>query len=220
MLKYFICSTFLGSWVRVKWVTNVEGGRGDKRLKMGMQRRGGDGIVVQLSSLHWPQINTYAMHKILVTTGYWNDNADNCLNVLQPSAREMIKMTSRGRAGWGKWVQKMMKIYVCYVCAHTEWPMDPMIRCNAKLCGSFHKRESWSTSGREHDDDKTEWPKRSKTESEPQLEPEPAIPEKKWEKGKGGKHAAAKTVSNEIPMKTREPLDYEFVCMQTGVNFY
>lgn len=42
MLKYFICSTFLGSWVRVKWVTNVEGGRrGDKWLKMLMQRRGG-----------------------------------------------------------------------------------------------------------------------------------------------------------------------------------
>lgn len=129
MLKYFICSTFLGSWVRVKWVTNVEGGRrGDKRLKMGMQRRGEDGIVVQLSSLHWPQINTYAMHKILVTTGYWNDNADNCLNVLQPSAREMIKMTSKGN-GLGE-VGAEDDEDICLLCVRAYWMTngsnDPM----------------------------------------------------------------------------------------------
>lgn len=33
---------------------------------------------------------------------------------------------------------------------------DPMIRCNAKYCGSFHQRESfteWSSDGVDDDDD-------------------------------------------------------------------
>lgn len=182
--------------------------------------RGGDGIVVQLSSLHWPQINTYAMHKILVTTGYWNDNADNCLNVLQPSAREMIKMTSRG-SGMGRRAGRRWWRYMFVMCARIlndqwiQWSdamQNSAVHFINERAGQRRVESTMMTRPNDQNGAKQKANHSSNLNQQQQRRSE--------RRGMGGKHAAAKTVSNEIPMKTREPLDYEFVCMQTGVNFY
>lgn len=180
----------------------------------------GDRIAVQLSSLHWPQINTYAMHKILVTTGYWNDNADNCLNVLQPSAREMIKMTSRGSGmGRGEGRQKDDED-ICLFCVRIL--NDQWIQwSNAMQNSAVHfineragQRRVESTMMTRPNNQNGAKQKANHSQTQNQQHQK-----RNGRRGNRGK-ATAKTVSNEIPMKTREPLDYEFVCMQTGVNFY
>lgn len=203
MLKYFICSTFLGSWVRAM----EGGGRGGKRLRMG------DG--------EW---DCGSIKFITLTADkYLCDAQNTCDNrLLKWQCGQLFKCFAAicqrddkddGQGG----DRKMMKIYVCYVCAYwmTNGSNDPMQCKTLRFISSTRELVNVGSRARWWQDriTKTQQNRKRTTDTEP------ATPEEEWEKGNGGK-ATAKTVSNEIPMKTREPLDYEFVCMQTGVNFY